>query len=86
MTRADKQAYRPAPARKGWAAVRTGVMGLREQLAGLGAAGVVAYGILNTAYYTAAFYLVWRHVARVPRGRAQHLQCTICESRMAIFD
>ena len=41
---------------------------LREQLAGLGAAGLVAYGILNTAYYTAAFYLIWRHVARVPRG------------------
>jgi len=45
-----------------------GVPSLREQLAGLGAAGVVAYGILNTAYYTAAFYLIWCHVARVPRG------------------
>lgn len=41
---------------------------LKSQLATLGVAGVVAYGILNTIYYTAAFYLIWRYAARVPRG------------------
>jgi hypothetical protein len=49
-----------------WAA--PGALGLRERLAGLGVAGVVAYGLLNTLYYTAAFYFVWTYVARVPRG------------------
>lgn len=43
-------------------------MTLRSQLATLGVAGVVAYGILNTVYYTATFHLIWRYAARVPRG------------------
>ncbi len=47
---------------------RTGRQSLRERLAGLGLGGLVAYGLLNTVYYTFAFFLVWRYVARVPRG------------------
>lgn len=45
-----------------------GALSFRQRLEGLGLAGVVAYGILNTLYYTAAFFFVWKFVARVPRG------------------
>lgn len=41
---------------------------LREQLRALGTAGVVSYGLLNTAYYTCAFLFVWIYVAKVPPG------------------
>lgn len=47
---------------------RGGLTTLKSQLAALGVAGVVAYGILNTLYYTFAFYLIWHYVAKVPRG------------------
>ena len=54
-----------------------GALSLRQRLAGLGLTGVVAYGLLNTLYYTAAFYFVWTYVARVPRGgyRACVISC-----------
>lgn len=39
-----------------------------SQLKSLGLAGVVAYGLLNTLYYTAAFMFVWLYVAKVPTG------------------
>lgn len=32
---------------------------LLQQLQSLGLAGVVAYGLLNTLYYTAVFSVVW---------------------------
>ncbi|WIA36704.1 hypothetical protein OEZ86_007980 [Tetradesmus obliquus] len=41
---------------------------LREQLQSLGLAGVVAYGLFNTLYYTVAFLVVWFTVANVPAG------------------
>lgn len=41
---------------------------LREQLASYGVAGVVAYGLLNTAYYTVAFLFFWLCVAKVQPG------------------
>lgn len=53
-----------------------GGVGFRERLAGLGLAGVVAYGLLNTLYYTAAFYFVWNYVAHVPRGAMSLLSTT----------
>ena len=39
-----------------------------EQLKAVGLAGVVAYGLLNTLYYTTAFGLAWVFIAAVPRG------------------
>ena len=41
---------------------------MKAKLQSLGFAGVLAYGILNTLYYTAAFYTIWVYVAKVPRG------------------
>jgi hypothetical protein len=41
---------------------------LREQLQSLGLAGVVAYGLFNTLYYTVAFLVAWFTVANVPAG------------------
>ncbi|KAF5836242.1 hypothetical protein DUNSADRAFT_6254 [Dunaliella salina] len=41
---------------------------LTGKLRSLGLAGVVAYGLLNTLYYTASFLLVWTLVAKVPQG------------------
>lgn len=58
------------PGRSGVASfsAAAGALGFRQRLEGLGLAGVVAYGILNTLYYIAAFFFVWKYVARVPRG------------------
>lgn len=47
-----------------------GALGFKERLADLGLAGVGAYGLFNTVYYTAAFYFVWAYVVRVPRGQS----------------
>lgn len=41
---------------------------LRQQLKSLGLAGVVAYGLFNTIYYTVAFLFIWIYVAKVPSG------------------
>lgn len=41
---------------------------LQARLQSLGIAGVVAYGLMNTVYYTGAFLAVWLLVAKVPTG------------------
>ena len=41
---------------------------LTGQLQSLGLAGVLAYGILNTVYYTAAFFSIWVWAVGAPRG------------------
>ena len=56
-----------APAAVGWGARAAAI---KAQLQSLGLAGVLAYGILNTVYYTAAFFSIWVYVAKVPRGAA----------------
>ena len=62
----DAEAIPTAPAApKGWNA-RAAAM--KRQLGSLGLAGVLAYGLLNTAYYTVAFFTIWVYVAKVPRG------------------
>jgi len=42
---------------------------LQQQLRELGAAGLVSYGLLNTAYYCVAFLFFWFFVANVPSGQ-----------------
>jgi hypothetical protein len=44
------------------------VQEMQQQLQKYGVAGVLAYGILNTLYYTFAFLFVWLCVAKVPAG------------------
>ncbi len=44
-----------------------------EQLKELGLAGVVAYGLLNTVYYTFAFLTVWLAVAKVRARCPPHI-------------
>lgn len=39
-----------------------------QRLKDCGLAGVVAYGMLNTAYYTSAFLFVWIYLAQAPKG------------------
>ena len=58
-----------APVHKGWNA-RAAAM--QAKLSSLGLAGVLAYGLLNTIYYTAAFFTLWVYVVKVPRG--EHIQ------------
>eukprot|EP00879_Flechtneria_rotunda_P010093 GHRR01010551.1.p1 GENE.GHRR01010551.1~~GHRR01010551.1.p1 ORF type:complete len:161 (+),score=48.99 GHRR01010551.1:455-937(+) len=41
---------------------------LKVQLQSLGVAGIVAYGLFNTAYYTCAFLFVWYTMGVVPAG------------------
>ncbi|KAH7619064.1 hypothetical protein Ndes2526B_g06016 [Nannochloris sp. 'desiccata'] len=41
---------------------------LRDRLAAAGLAGIVAYGIFNTLYYTVAFLMVFK-LAKVPSGQ-----------------
>ena len=41
---------------------------LKRQLQSLGLAGALAYGILNTAYYTTAFLSIWIWAVGAPRG------------------
>jgi hypothetical protein len=41
---------------------------LQTKLQSLGLAGVVAYGLFNTLYYTGMFLFVWFYVAQVPAG------------------
>lgn len=43
---------------------------MRQQIQGLGVAGIVAYGLLNTLYYSVAFLFVWLYIAKVPSGAA----------------
>lgn len=56
------------PAPQGW---NGRAAAMKSKLQSLGFAGVLAYGILNTLYYTAAFYTIWVYVAKVPRGMLQ---------------
>ncbi|KAL4429345.1 hypothetical protein ABPG77_005119 [Micractinium sp. CCAP 211/92] len=42
---------------------------LQKQLQSLGLAGVTAYGLLNTLYYSCAFLFAWIYVAKVPAGQ-----------------
>lgn len=41
------------------------------RLQSYGYAGVASYGLLNTAYYIAAFLFFWTRVAKVPKGDSQ---------------
>ena len=41
---------------------------LRTQLQTYGVAGLLAYGLLNTIYYSAAFLIIWLYIVKVPRG------------------
>jgi hypothetical protein len=41
---------------------------LRERLQRYGLSGVLAYGLLNTLYYSCMFLFVWVYVAKVPSG------------------
>mmetsp|Transcript_20654 Transcript_20654/g.39249 ORF Transcript_20654/g.39249 Transcript_20654/m.39249 type:complete len:237 (+) Transcript_20654:54-764(+) len=41
---------------------------LVEKIKDLGAAGFVAYGMLNTLYYCVAFLVVWLSMGEIPRG------------------
>ncbi|CAL8464525.1 g4060 [Coccomyxa elongata] len=43
-------------------------LSLKERLQAYGLAGIVAYGLLNTIYYTAMFTYMWTVVYKVPRG------------------
>lgn len=65
-------------------AEEVGRLSLKKQLASLGVAGLVAYGMLNTLYYTAAFYLVWRYGAKVPRGLGVRATAAKCADVAAI--
>ncbi|KAL4458659.1 hypothetical protein ABPG75_013524 [Micractinium tetrahymenae] len=42
---------------------------LQQQIQSLGLAGVTAYGLFNTLYYTCAFLFAWIYVAKVPPGQ-----------------
>eukprot|EP00959_Pyramimonas_sp_CCMP1952_P129565 2709358-Pyramimonas_sp.AAC.2 len=52
-----------------WSVVGMYLRRLQQQLKDLGAAGLVSYGILNTAYYCVAFVFFWFFVAQVPSGQ-----------------
>lgn len=41
---------------------------MRQQLAGYGLAGLLAYGALNTLYYSVAFVVYWTLVVQPERG------------------
>jgi len=41
---------------------------LRARLNSYGVSGLLAYGLLNTIYYTMGFLVVWLYLAKVPRG------------------
>ncbi|CAL5220661.1 g2707 [Coccomyxa viridis] len=40
----------------------------KARLREYGLSGVLAYGMLNTIYYTATFWYMWTHVYKVPKG------------------
>ena len=42
---------------------------LRSRLNSYGVSGLLAYGLLNTLYYTLGFLIVWLYFAKVPRGQ-----------------
>jgi len=42
---------------------------LRARLNSYGVSGLLAYGLLNTIYYTMGFLVVWLYLAKVPRGQ-----------------
>jgi hypothetical protein len=51
-----------------WQANREKAARLAAELRTHGTAGVLAYGLLNTAYYSTAFVVVWTYVLKVPTG------------------
>lgn len=61
------RASRP-PTRAFWQANREKAARLAAELRTHGTAGVLAYGLLNTAYYSTAFVVVWTYVLKVPAG------------------
>ena len=59
---------RPQPPSALWQANRDKAAQLAAELRTHGTAGVLAYGLLNTAYYSTAFVFVWTCVLKVPPG------------------
>jgi len=57
------------PVLKFWNHHKARWMSLQQQLRDLGPAGLVAYGVLNTAYYCVAFVFFWFFVAQVESGQ-----------------
>lgn len=51
-----------------WAGKAAQSKELAAKLRSFGAAGVLAYGLFNTVYYTGAFLFVWLYVAPSPGG------------------
>lgn len=50
----------------------------KSKLKAYGLAGIIAYGLLNTIYYTAMFMYMWTVVFKVPRGEVRSdLHCSI---------
>ena len=48
----------------------------KARLREYGLSGVLAYGMLNTIYYTATFWYMWTHVYKVPRGMSRNFPST----------
>jgi hypothetical protein len=44
-------------------------LGWKENLKTYGLAGIIAYGLLNTVYYTVMFTYMWTNIFKVPRGK-----------------
>ncbi len=68
---ASKTASQPSPAAAGLSPFQKWVAKnkeLKDKIQALGIAGVAAYGLFNTLYYTFAFLFVWLYVAKVPSG------------------
>lgn len=57
---------------------------LRERLSAAGLAGLVAYGLANTAYYTVAFLFVWLNVLKLDRGRGLAGAAIACVQTLAL--
>jgi len=51
-----------------WDTQRSQTKVLQEKIQELGAAGFVAYGMLNSLYYCTAFTFCWLFVAQAPKG------------------
>ena len=41
----------------------------KARLREYGLSGILAYGLLNTIYYTATFWWMWTQVYKVPKGK-----------------
>lgn len=49
----------------------------KTKLREYGLSGLLAYGLLNTIYYTATFWWMWTQVYKVPRGEPLALYQTL---------